>query len=140
MPEEGRAFSGTASYVRNFDVPMDGVRRAVLDLGEVRDAARVFVNGKEVAALWCHPYRCDVTRHLKAGSNEIRADVTSTWHNRLAYDANLPEGKRKTWTVWNVGPRTPPCLKTGATLATSGLLGPVKLIFERKGENEKCNR
>ena len=139
VSDEGRSFSGTASYTRNVDIPGESVVRAVLDLGEVRDAARVFVNGKEVAALWSRPYRCDVTPHLKNGCNALRVDVTSPWHNRLAYDANLPEDKRKTWTVWNVGPRTPPCLKAGATLATSGLLGPVKLILEHKGDNAKCD-
>ena len=140
VSDEGRAFSGTASYTRSVDFDMPCAARAVLDLGEVRDAARVFVNGCEVAALWSRPYRCDIAPFLRSGRNVLRVDVTSPWHNRLAYDAKLSPESRKTWTVWNVGPRTPPCLKPGVSLEPSGLLGPVKLIVEQKGEKTKCSQ
>ena len=103
----------------------------MLDLGEVRDFARVFVNGHEVAALWAEPYRCDIASFVKEGVNEIRVEVTSTWFNRLAYDFVLPPEKRKTWTIWNVGGRTPPCLLPDAKLRPSGLLGPVRLLGAR---------
>jgi hypothetical protein len=140
VSDEGRAFSGTASYTRSVDFALPCAARAVLDLGEVRDAARVFVNGCEVAALWSRPYRCDIAPFLRSGRNVLRVDVTSPWHNRLAYDAKLSPESRKTWTVWDVGPRTPPCLKPGVSLEPSGLLGPVKLIVEEKGGKTKCSQ
>ena len=96
-----------------------------LDLGDVRDFARVFVNGHEVVALWAEPYRCDIASFAKQGVNEIRVDVTSTWYNRLAYDFNQPPEKRKTWTIWTA--RNVPCLKPNAALRMSGLIGPVRL-------------
>jgi len=43
--------------------------------------------------------------------------VTSTWFNRLAYDAGLDEKARKTWTI--NGP------SKGSPLLPAGLLGPV---------------
>ena len=101
----------------------------MLDLGEVRDFARVFVNGHEVAALWARPYRCDVTQFAKKGTNAVRIEVASTWFNRLAYDFGQPPEKRKTWTAWNTGNVAPPCLKANAPLRESGLLGPVFLRF-----------
>ena len=136
VSDEGRSFSGTASYTAHISIPHspfpDSTAIAlatavplILDLGEVRDFARVFVNDHEVAALWAESYRCDISQYVKKGDNEIRIDVTSTWFNRLAYDFNLPLEKRKTWTIWTVG--NVPCLKQNAVLRTSGLIGPVRL-------------
>ena len=122
VSEEGRAFSGTATYTTNVELKKSSV---VLDLGEVRDFARVYVNGREVAALWAEPYRCDITPYVKEGENEIRVEVTSTWFNRLVYDFSQPPEKRKTWTIWTA--KNVPCLKPNAGLRTSGLMGPVRL-------------
>ncbi|MBO7685299.1 MAG: hypothetical protein J6V72_02875 [Kiritimatiellae bacterium] len=115
--EEGRHFSGTATYTATF-VGKAGVRLA-LDLGEVEAVAEVFVNGKKARTLWTPPYRCEIGDFVKDGVNELRVDVTSTWFNRLAYDAGLPEKDRKTWTI--AGP------KKGTPPKPAGLLGPVKL-------------
>ena len=127
VTDEGRAFSGTAVYETAFNLASAPDDALFVDLGEVRDFARVFVNGREAAALWAEPYRCDIAPFAKQGKNELRVEVTSTWFNRLAYDFNQPPGKRKTWTVWNIGGVTPPCLKPNAPLRESGLLGPAVL-------------
>ena len=124
---EGRAFSGTASYMAAWTLPERIPSPLLLDLGEVRDFARVYVNGREAAALWAAPYRCDVAPFVRPGENEIRVEVTSTWFNRLAYDFAQPAANRKTWTVWDVTPCTPPCLMPDAPLRDSGLLGPVSV-------------
>ena len=93
-----------------------------LDLGRVAHWARVIVNGRKVADLWCEPYRCDVTSALEEGENTVRVEVTSTWYNRLVFDAGRPEAERQTWTI--AGP------KADAPLADSGMIGPVR-IFEK---------
>ena len=118
LGEEGRHFSGTATYTATFTgkagVPL------TLDLGEVETVAEVFVNGKKARTLWAPPYRCEIGDLAKDGVNELRVDVTTTWFNRLAYDAGLPEKDRKTWTI--AGP------KKGTQPKPAGLLGPVKLV------------
>lgn len=133
---EGRAFSGTATYTATINgLPASRTpptASVILDLGAVRDCARVFVNGREAAALWAEPYRCDITPFVKEGDNELRIAVTSTWYNRLAYDFNQPPEKRKTWTIWNVKNRQPSCLSKDAELRDSGLLGPVSVIIHEK--------
>ena len=96
----------TAVYWRNqsADVSLEAKPEGALqlDLGDVRDFARVFVNGREAAALWAKPYRCDIAPFAQKGENEIKVEVTSTWFNRLAYDFNQPPEKRKTWTIWQI--------------------------------------
>ena len=89
----------------------------VLDLGTVRDWATVRVNGREAAHLWCAPYVCDLSDHVRAGENTVEVAVTSTWYNRLVTDAARPEAERATWTL--CGPQA------GAPLHPAGLLGPV---------------
>ena len=114
---EGRAFSGTAVYETQFDSPE--AREYVLDLGEVDMIADVSLNGEAAGVLWAHPY--SLTIQAKAGRNVLRVAVTSTWFNRLAYDANQPEARRKTWTIAGPEPDTP--------LRRSGLIGPVRLMY-----------
>ena len=118
LGEEGRHFSGTATYTTTFTGKAGA--RWTLDLGEVETVAEVFVNGQKARTLWTPPYRCEIGDLVKDGVNELRVDVTTTWFNRLAYDAGLPEKDRKTWTI--AGP------KKGTPPKPAGLLGPVKLI------------
>ena len=115
--EEGRHFSGTATYTTTFEAKAG--EPLTLDLGEVETIADVFVNGKKVRTLWAPPYRCTIGDFVKDGVNDLRVDVTTTWFNRLAYDAGLPEKDRKTWTI--AGP------KKGTPPQPAGLLGPVRL-------------
>jgi hypothetical protein len=115
--EEGRHFSGTATYRTKFEGKKG--ETVVLDLGDVEFVADVFVNGRKVRTFWSHPYRCEIGGFVKDGENELRIDVTSTWFNRLAYDAALPEKDRKTWTI-----SAPP---KGTMPLPAGLLGPVTL-------------
>jgi hypothetical protein len=81
--------------------------------------AKVRVNGKEAGTRWTSPYVLDVTKFLQEGENSLQVEVTSTWFNRLVYDAGLPEENRKTWTI--AGPAA------NAPLKEYGLLGPVAL-------------
>jgi len=124
ISEEGKAFSGTATYTTTIRVEKMGVdERYVLNLGDVDMVAVVSINGESPTTLWAPPYRVDVTDQLQVGENTLTVDVTSTWFNRLVYDAGQPENKRKTWTI--AGP------KEDTPLRASGLLGPVTLEIKR---------
>lgn len=118
---EGSAFSGTANYETS--VKLGNIRKGesfILELGDVDMVAEVIVNGVRFQPVWCEPYSVDITQALRKGANEISINVTGTWFNRLAYDAGLEEGSRKTWTMY--GP------EAGSALRDSGLLGPVNLV------------
>ena len=121
LSEEGRAFSGTAQYATVLDMDeVDESDRYLIDLGKVEEIAVVQVNGQVVDTLWTSPYRTEVGKYLREGKNIVNIEVTNTWFNRLAYDANLPENERRTWVIHGPKPGTP--------LRQSGLLGPVKLV------------
>jgi hypothetical protein len=120
--DEGvRHFSGTAAYSAEFTLagPIAKGARVVLDLGEVRETARVWVNGKEMGVAWKRPFTVDVTAAAAAGKNSLKVQVTNLWPNRIIGDQSLPENKRFTHT--NITK-----FKADSPLMTSGLLGPVR--------------
>ncbi len=120
LQPEARAFSGTATYTTEFTLDRLATgSRVELELGRVEVIARVIVNGEPVGTAWSPPYRLDITRMVKPGVNRLSVEVTSTWFNRLVYDAGLDEKARKTWTI--SGP------SKEKALVPAGLLGPVSV-------------
>jgi len=85
-------FSGTARYAATFEWAKPvGESRIEIDLGGVRELARVRVNGIDCGVAWHAPFRVEVTRALKPGINQLEIDVTNTWANRLIGDEQEPE-------------------------------------------------
>ena len=75
-----KKFSGLMDYTKTIDVgKVEG--RMVLDLGKVRHAAEVWVNGKSVGQKLWAPYDFDVTKALRSGNNEIRVRVANLINN-----------------------------------------------------------
>ncbi|MDR3093365.1 MAG: hypothetical protein LBU62_01820, partial [Bacteroidales bacterium] len=118
---EAKAFAGTVTYTTSFDVSdVKSGASYLLDLGKVEEIAVVSLNGKRLRTLWTPPYSLDLTSAVQSGKNTLTVDVTSTWFNRLVYDAGLPEDQRKTWVLAGPQKDTP--------LRDNGLLGPVSLV------------
>ena len=120
LSEEGKAFSGTATYETTFRFDHKPKKKLLLNLGKVEEIAVVSVNGQVTDTLWAEPYETDITRYVRKGKNQLSIQVTSTWFNRLVYDARQPKEQRKTWVI--NGP------SANSELRPSGLLGPVELI------------
>ena len=118
--EDGiRFYSGTAIYRKTFDAPsLPGGQRIYLDLGTVKNLARVRLNGQDLGVVWCAPWRVDITGAVKAQGQPLEIAVANLWPNRLIGDQSLPPEKRLTWTTWNPFTKDSPLLE-------SGLLGPV---------------
>ena len=119
-----RYFSGHATYTKTLDVPTDWLQDGStlwLDLGDVKNIADVKINGIQLPTLWKPPFRVDVGRVLKPGSNNVEVTVTNLWVNRLVGD--LQPGVSKTYTFTTHNP-----YKASSPLLPSGLLGPVKLF------------
>jgi hypothetical protein len=142
-----RYFSGTAEYSKEFILPTEWVsagRTISLDLGEVKNLAEVWVNGKDLGVLWKAPFRVNVTGGVKPGKNTLVVRVTNLWPNRLIGDEQLPAdaeysgGPIRQWPEWLAEGKPRP--KTGrvtfttwkfygkdSPLLESGLIGPVKI-------------
>jgi hypothetical protein len=122
-----RYYSGTAVYRVRFAPPeslrLDLSSKLLLDLGSVKNIARVRLNGHDLGVVWCAPWRVDISRAIRPGENQLEITVANLWPNRLIGDQLLPPEKRFTSTTWNP-------FKKDSPLQPSGLLGPVKLLLE----------
>jgi hypothetical protein len=117
-------FSGTAVYSRSIQASASWFARGrsvLLGLGDVRDLAEVVVNGTTLPLLWKAPFEVDVTRALRPGANQLEIRVTNEWTNRLFGDRVGPADRRILSGTPGGG------VARNATLAESGLLGPVTL-------------
>ena len=124
-------FSGTAVYQNTFKVAEGaGNKPIMLNLGEVRDVAEIFVNGKSAGILWKKPYEADISHLVKTGENELKIEIVNLWVNRLTGDMLLDP---KDWfcktnqsfmtsEVWPGGDEP-------FRLQTAGLLGPVTVVY-----------
>ena len=78
---------GTGSYTTTFYVPYTRSKQETqwaLDLGDVRESARVWINNKFIGCAWCVPFILDCNNTINPGKNTIRIDVTNLPANRIA--------------------------------------------------------
>lgn len=139
-------FSGTATYRTSINMPKidNSGNPYYLDLGRVKNIAEVELNGHALGTLWKAPFRVDISKYLKKGSNSLVVKVTNLWPNRLIGDEKYPaqaeyNGAIQRWPDWiKQGKPRPASQRTTFTtwrffnekspLLESGLLGPVKII------------
>jgi alpha-L-rhamnosidase/Glycosyl hydrolases family 2, sugar binding domain len=116
-------FSGTATYTNDIQVHPSwakGNRRVEIDLGVVKSVAEISVNGQPIGILWKSPFRIDVTKAVKVGSNNIEVKVANLWPNRLIGDKQ-PKARQIAFAAFNP-------FSSDSPLLPSGLLGPVRII------------
>ncbi|WP_221032133.1 glycosyl hydrolase [Actomonas aquatica] len=82
---DAQRFAGTARYELTFELPdaPAGTTDWLLDLGDVRESARVILNGELVATPWSVPHRIRLGAHLRPGKNVLQLDVTNLSANRI---------------------------------------------------------
>ncbi|RAV28137.1 glycosyl hydrolase [Sinomicrobium soli] len=125
--ENYEAFSGTARYTVLFDRPTGRAENWQLQLGDVRESAKVWLNGKYLGSAWSVPYVLE-TGKLRKRNNKLEIEVTNLSANRIRdmelkgeewkifYDANIVDRNYKKFDA------------TGWEPMPSGLLGQVKLV------------
>jgi hypothetical protein len=133
-------YSGTAFYRQSFDLP--GYKKGsalYLDLGKVKNMARIRLNGKDLGTVWTAPWRVDISGAVKTEGNALEIEVVNLWPNRLIGDEQLPydgpehgrwpewllEGKARTSGRYAFG--SVRHYNRDSPLLESGLLGPVSI-------------
>lgn len=123
-----QAFSGTGVYTSGFNLSSKTAKEYVLNLNQVDESARVWINGQEVGILWSIPFQARVGKYLKAGHNTIKIEVVNLMANRIRdmdikkiqwrnyHEINFVNINYKDFDAssWNVMP--------------SGLIGPVTIM------------
>ena len=76
---------GTGVYTTTFKLSAkQAKKRWSINLGDVRESARVYLNGEFLGCAWAVPYILDCGNALKKGKNELRIEVTNLPANRIA--------------------------------------------------------
>ena len=115
-------FSGTARYKNQFTIPDALIQRKyslLLDIGDVREVAEIFINGQAQTILWKKPFCVEISASVRPGSNTLEIDVTNLWNNRIVGD--LRSDGAHAYTATNIKYK----FKKESPLISSGLLGPV---------------
>jgi hypothetical protein len=79
--DESRRYAGTAKYVMEFHWDKKS-KQAVLNLGDVKDCARVTINGEELGTLLGPVFKMKVD-NLIQGKNRLEVEVTNVAANRI---------------------------------------------------------
>ncbi|MBS7229686.1 glycoside hydrolase [Flavobacterium psychroterrae] len=126
LSPEAAAFSGTATYILEFEKPNATTEYWSLNLGDVRESAKVWLNDAFIGTAWSVPYQLNIGK-LKSGKNILKVQVTNLSANRI----RDKEIKGEEWKIfYEINMVDKDYKKFDATkwkLTPSGLLGPVTL-------------
>jgi len=76
---------GTGEYRTTINMTKEqAMKDYAIDLGDVRESARVYINGKFVGCAWAVPFILNVGKAFKAGENSLIIEVTNLPANRIA--------------------------------------------------------
>jgi hypothetical protein len=125
--EDAQRFAGTARYAVRFERPPAVASDWQLDLGDVRESARVELNGRSLGTLWSRPFRVRLGQALRPGENVLQVEVTNLPANRIRDldRRGVPWKRFHDINVVNVDYK--PFDAATWPLTDSGLLGPVTL-------------
>ena len=128
---EWERFAGTAAYAVEFDVDqamLDSADDWRLDLGDVREVARVQLNSHEIDCVWSLPFSCRLDGRVQAGRNHLVIEVTNLAANRIR-DLDKQGVAWKNFHEINfVDVHYQRFDASAWPLKPSGLLGPVRIV------------
>ena len=86
LDELTRVTMGTGIYETTFKLTKKDVKAGPwkIDLGDVRESARVYINDTFIGCAWSVPFILDTRGTLKAGKNTLRIEVTNLPANRIS--------------------------------------------------------
>jgi hypothetical protein len=80
-----RTLMGTGVYTTHLKLSKkEASRHWEIDLGDVRESARVYINNVNIGCAWAVPFVLDCKDALKTGDNVIRIEVTNLPANRIS--------------------------------------------------------
>lgn len=83
--DTAKIMMGTGVYTTTVKMTKEEAKSNwVINLGDVRESARVYVNDKLIGCAWSVPFVLDCKDAFKAGENTLRIEVTNLPANRIA--------------------------------------------------------
>ena len=130
LGDKAASFSGTVAYKIKFDRPSKHEGPWQLDLGDLRDSAKIWLNNKYIGTVWSNPYKI-LIENLKPGKNEIKIQVTNLGSNRIKAKEARGEEWKLFYDINMVGLNYKPFDASSLDILDSGLLeNPVLIPIE----------
>ena len=133
LSPEAAITMGTGVYTTTFRLTKQQARQHwMIDLGDVRESARVYLNGRFLGCAWAVPFVLDCRDALRKGTNELRIEVTNLPANRIADLDRKGIKWRKMNEINVVDINYKKTTYENWTPVKSGLNSEVKLYFKQK--------
>ena len=88
LDEQMKTYIGTGTYTTTFNVTASQIKTATagfrLDLGDVRESAKVWLNDVYLGCAWAVPFVLDCSSAIREGVNTLRIEVTNLPANRIS--------------------------------------------------------
>ena len=85
LSDKAQVTMGTGVYETTVKLSKEQAKKQwSIDLGDVRESARVYINGHYIGCAWAVPYILHCKDALSKGKNTIRIEVTNLPANRIA--------------------------------------------------------
>jgi hypothetical protein len=120
-------FSGSARYTATFKMPENLADEYLLDLGEVCESARVWINDQDAGIIWSIPFTTRIGKLLKPGINTIEIEVANLMANRIRQMDQQKIQWRNFHEINFVNYHYKPFDASAWDPMDSGLLGPVTI-------------
>ncbi len=138
LSPEAAVTMGTGVYTTTFTLTAEqAAKHWSIDLGDVRESARVYINGDFIGCAWAVPYVLDCRNTLKRGENTLRIEVTNLPANRIADLDRRGVEWRKMKEINVVDINYKKTNYSHWTPVPSGLASQVRLIEEREERREE---
>ncbi len=122
----GGDFSGSAVYEKTFTLPAEKIgREGEINLGDVRYAAEVYLNGHTLGTAITPPYRLKIPANVLSENNNIKIVVTNTSANWYVHTDYFNK-----WDISDLSPYFEAESEFAKDLVSGGLYGPVTLYTE----------
>jgi len=127
-----RYFSGKAKYTISFKnrTEFNRTEQLILDLGDVREMATIYLNGQLIGKTWCVPFQVSFPQKLLTEYNKLEIEVTNVSYNRIIYLDKIGYPWKKFHEINFVNIQYQPFNAADDQPVPSGLLGPVKILYE----------
>ncbi len=121
-------FSGYAKYSTSFSCKACKGKTARISLGDVRETAEIFLNGKNMGTAWSLPFELEIPAGSLSENNKLEVIVRNLSANRVRYMEKEKVQWRKFYDINFVDITYTPFDAMAWKTVDSGLLGPVKIL------------
>ena len=119
-------YTDAMMYLAKFDAPQKGADRTIVEFDRFEGTvAAVWVNGQKAAVIGWHPYQADVTKFVRAGSNELGIEIVGSPRNLMG-----PRHHARKYPSWTGPGELADMSQPAYHLTPAGLTGEVRIVQE----------